>query len=374
MSIIADQQAQNKDLSYIIPPVDRALLKEELAHDKFLRKTNCGDKEIYITTAHLSPNVMREIGRLRELSFALEGGGTGLEVDIDEFDTLPEPYCFKQLIVWSPQDEEIVGGYRFIHGSNMYHSMERGWLTPTAELFQFSEEFERDFLPYVIELGRSFVQPAFQPSTNLRRGMYSLDNLWDGLGALALEVPESRYFFGKVTMYDHMNRRAKDLVLFFMQKHFPDPQGLMWPTNPLLIESDFNELHALFTGHNYKEDYQILQREVRALGANVPPLVNAYMNLSITMRSFGTAYNHAFGETDETGILVTIRDIMPDKWARHAHSYDQKNHRFDRKGLFSITPSRLPWWNRRDEKEESELGLLKRLKLNRSRSAGNSGS
>ena len=373
MSLVADIKAQEKDLSYIIPTVERALLKEELAHDKFLRRTNYGDKEIYITTAHLSPNIMQEIGRLRELSFALEGGGTGKPVDIDEFDTLPEPYCFKQLFVWSPADEEIVGGYRFIHGSNMYHSVDGKILTPTSELFHFSEEFVNDYLPYTLELGRSFVQPAFQPSVNLRKGMYSLDNLWDGLGALAMEIPETRYFFGKVTMYSHLNRKAKDLILFFLQMHFPDAKGLAWPVEPLTIESDYNELHSIFTGHNYKDNYQILQREVRALGANVPPLVNAYMNLSSSMLTFGTAYNHEFGETDETGILVKIGDILPDKKSRHIESYNEKNREFNRLGLFRINMKRLPWWNKKstNPNEARELRRLKRLqavrKLSRKR-------
>lgn len=368
MSTAADIHAQDKDLSYIIPPVDKKLLRAELSRDKFLRKTNNGNKEIYITTAHLSPNVMREIGRLREISFALEGGGTGKEVDIDEFDTLPEPYCFKQLIVWDPEEDEIVGGYRFIHGSNIFTDIDGTIMTPTAELFHFTEDFVQQYLPYTVELGRSFVQPAYQPSNNLRKGMYSLDNLWDGLGSLAIEIPETHYFFGKVTMYSHMNRRAKDMILFFIQKHFPDPDGLLWPTDPLKIESDFNELHGIFSGHNYKEDFQILQRKVRELGASIPPLVSAYMNLTSSMRSFGTAYNHEFGETDETGILVTLRDIVPDKKQRHIESYNTRNHRFNRLHLFRINMQNLPWWNKfANEEEKKELRVLRKLKRARLR-------
>ena len=184
------------DTSYIIPRVPRELIRAELKHKNFLRKTNSGNKEIYITTAHLSPNIMREIGRLRELSYALDGGGTGKECDIDEFDTMPEPHCFKQLFVWSPEDEEIVGGYRFIHGSNMLRREDGSIASPTSELFQYSDEFVNNYLPYTVELGRAFVQPEFQPGNNLRKGIYSLDNLWDGLGALALEIPETLYFFG----------------------------------------------------------------------------------------------------------------------------------------------------------------------------------
>lgn len=350
------------DLSYIRPKVDRELIKAELKHKNFLRKTNCGNKEIYVTTAHLSPNIMQEIGRLREISFTMEGGGTGNTVDIDEFDTLPEPYCFKQLFVWSPEDEEIVGGYRFIHGCNMMRKPDGTIHTPTAELFHYTDEFLNNYLPYTVELGRSFVQPDFQPGTNLRKGMYSLDNLWDGLGCLALEIPETRYFFGKITMYPQLNRKAKDMILYFYQKHFPDPEGLVWPHVPMLIESDYNQLVKMFNGHNYKEDYQILQHAVRDLGCYVPPLVNAYMHLTTTMRSFGTSMNHAFGETDETGILITLRDILPDKRARYFESYEKKNRRFDRLHLFRINMNKLPWWKNANEQERNELMELKRMK------------
>lgn len=313
------------DISHIIPPVPRELIKQELKRRHFLRRTNHGNKEIYITTANMSPNIMHEIGRLRELSFVMEGGGTGKPVDIDVFDTLPEPYCFKQLFVWDPENEEIVGGYRFIHGSNMFRSVDGAIYTPTSELFHYTDEFINNYLPYTLELGRSFVQPAYQPSTDIRKGMYSLDNLWDGLATLAVEMRNTKYYFGKITMYPQMNRQAKDMILYFYQKHFPDKDGLVWPYEPLQIETDFNKLHDLFKGKNYKEDYQILQHSVRELGSYVPPLVNAYMNLSSTMRSFGTAYNHSFGETDETGILVAVKDIYPDKNERYFKSYIIRN-------------------------------------------------
>ncbi len=324
------------DTSYIINPVPRELIKQELSKRLFLRHTNHGNKEIYVTTAHISPNIMQEIGRLRELSFTMEGGGTGKPVDIDEFDLLPEPFCFKQLFVWDPENEEIVGGYRFIHGRNMYHSVDGSLYTPTAELFHFTDEFINNYLPYTIELGRSFVQPAYQPSTDIRKGMYSLDNLWDGLGTLASEMRNTKYYFGKITMYSQMNRQAKDLILYFYQKHFPDKDGLVWPNEPLKIETDYNKLHDIFNGRNYKEDYQILQRSVRELGSYVPPLVNAYMKLSPTMLSFGTAYNHAFGETDETGILVSVNELYPDKTERYFKSYITRNPLLMRRKLFKI--------------------------------------
>ena len=350
------------DLSYIAPPVDRELIKKELKQKHFLRKSNYGNKEIYVTTAHLSPNIMREIGRLRELSFAADGGGTGKEVDIDMYDTLDDSYCCKQLFVWSPEDEEIVGAYRFIHGSNMMRREDGSIVTPTADQYQFSELFINEYLPYTVELGRAFVQPAYQPGNNLRKGLYSLDNLWDGLGSLALEIPETRYFFGKITMYGDLDPRARDLIMYFYQKHFPDRDGLVWPYEAVSIGTDYNELVKHFNGRNYKEDYQILLRSVREYGSTVPPLINAYMNLSSTMRSFGTCPNHHLAGTTDTGILITLSDIFPDKRSRYMESYEEKNQKLDRRRLFKIDMRRLPWWKNSSDDETETLLELKAMK------------
>lgn len=306
------------DTSYVIPPVDKDLIKQELTKDIFFRNTNYGNREIYITTAHQSPNIMREIGRLREISFGASGGGSGTECDIDQYDIAPEPHCYKQLFVWDREDEEIVGGYRFIIGKNVFMQNNGELLSATADLFFFSDEFREYLWPYTMELGRSFVRPEYQPTVSLRKGMYSLDNLWDGLGGLAQTMnKEIKYFFGKVTMYPSMNKTARDYILYFYRKHFPDNEGLVWPREEVKITTDYNELVKLFCGKSYKEDYQILLKNVRALGESVPPLVNAYMNLSSTMRSFGTSINKHFSDVEETGILVTIEDIYEDKRKRY---------------------------------------------------------
>lgn len=306
------------DTSYVIPPVDKDLIKQELTKDIFFRNTNYGNREIYITTAHQSPNIMREIGRLREISFGASGGGSGTECDIDQYDIAPEPHCYKQLFVWDKEDEEIVGGYRFIIGKNVFMQNNGELLSATADLFFFSDEFREYLWPYTMELGRSFVRPEYQPTVSLRKGMYSLDNLWDGLGGLAQTMnKEIKYFFGKVTMYPSMNKTARDYILYFYRKHFPDNEGLVWPREEVKITTDYNELVKLFCGKSYKEDYQILLKNVRALGESVPPLVNAYMNLSSTMRSFGTSINKHFSDVEETGILVTIEDIYENKRKRY---------------------------------------------------------
>ena len=311
------------NIQNIIDPVPVEAIMDELTREKFFRKTNNGGNEIYILSAHDSPHVMREIGRLREISFREAGGGTGLDCDIDDFDTREENY-FLQLIVWNPVDRVIVGGYRFLLCDKLPLDEHGQVDTPTSELFHYSERFVKEYLPDTIELGRSFVQPAYQPTKSLSKGLYSLDNLWDGLGSLIDVYPDAKYYFGKVTMYPQLDRTARDMILYFMKKHFPDHERLVAPRPELNLPilTDESQLASVFVGENYREDYKILVRSVRERGAAVPPLVNAYMNLSSTLRSFGTALNPGFGEVEETGILVTIGDIYEEKAKRHIE-YDK---------------------------------------------------
>lgn len=302
----------------IIDPIPVEQLLEELTMERFIRKTNNGNNELYVVNAFNAPHVMREIGRLREISFRDSSGGTGLECDLDCFDLREENY-FEQLIVWNPFDKAIVGGYRYLLCDKIKPVGEGRIDTPTGELFRYSETFVNDYLPYTIELGRSFVQPDYQPSKSLSKGMYSLDNLWDGLGYLCKAMPQAKYFFGKVTMYPQLERESRDLILYFMKSNFPDPDHLLepWPELKLPIVMEEERLKAIFTGKDYNENYRILVKSVRERGAAVPPLVNAYMNLSSTMRSFGTAVNESFGMVEETGILVTIADIFSNKYERY---------------------------------------------------------
>lgn len=301
------------NLDYIIPPVDRALIKAELNPARFVRKTNKINNLIYIVNHHNSPNVMREIGRLRELTFALAGGGTGQPIDIDENDTAE--ICYEQLVVFSPEDDEIMGGYRFIDCAKIadkgVHHLS------TSHYFNFSEQFIKEYLPYAIELGRSWINPLFQPSINPRKGLFALDNLWDGLGAIVLLNPHMKYFFGKVTMYSSYNEQAKRAVLGFMKTYFPDKEKLVTPIHPIYTTVETHEIVEQLKGLDFKEGFKILQKYCRERDENVPPLISNYMQLSPTMKSFGTAKNLDFGGVEETGILITLDDIYLDKKERH---------------------------------------------------------
>ena len=303
----------------IIEPVSKELLKAELTEEKRLRMTNKSNNHIYIITHHDSPNTMREIGRLREIAFRAAGGGTGLALDIDEFDTMDNAY--KQLIVWNPEAEEILGGYRYILGTDVNYDEKGAPILATSHMFNFSDKFVKEYLPTTIELGRSFVTLEYQSSRAGSKGLFALDNLWDGLGALTVVMPNVKYFFGKVTMYPSYHRQGRDMILYFLKKHFEDKDNLILPTKPLVIESDEAELAEIFSMDTFKEDYKILNTEIRNLGYNIPPLVNAYMGLSPTMRMFGTAINHEFGEVEETGILIAVDEILEDKYVRHIQSF-----------------------------------------------------
>lgn len=300
----------------IIDAVDRSLIEKELTPERFVKQTNSGSNEIYIVSYQNAPNTVREIGRLREITFRDAGGGTGLDCDLDEFD-MEEENPFLQLFVWDPREKEIIGGYRFIHGKTLSRHKDGHINTPTSELFHLSEKFIEEYLPYTIELGRSFVQPNYQPTVNLRKGMYALDNIWNGLGAILIQNPDVKYYFGKITMYPHYNVEARDLILYFLQKYFSDNHNLVYPHEPLGLETPLDFLSAQFTGGSYEKDYKILVQLVRQRHENIPPLVNAYMNLSSTMLFFGTSLNPGFGDVEESGILVTLDDVYDFKKDRH---------------------------------------------------------
>ena len=303
----------------VIAPISKELLKAELTEEKRLRMTNRSHNQIYIITAQDSPNTMKEIGRLREIAFRAAGGGTGKSMDIDEYDIMDNPY--KQLIVWNPEAEEILGGYRYILGTDVRFDEHGAPILATAHMFNFSDKFLKDYLPTTIELGRSFVTLEYQSTRADSKGLFALDNLWDGLGALTVVMPNVKYFFGKVTMYPSYHRQSRDKILYFLRKHCADKDNLITPMKPLLLESDENELDALFCKDSFKEDYKILNCEIRKAGYNIPPLVNAYMSLSPTMRMFGTAINYGFGDVEETGILIAVDEILAEKRIRHIESF-----------------------------------------------------
>lgn len=306
-------------MEQIIDPIDKEILKQELQQAQLLRHSRKGGTDVYIFTAAQCPNLMQEVGRLREVAFRESGGGTGLSVDIDLYDTMEIPYW--QLIVWDPKNEEILGGYRYIHGDDIRFDANGQPILATAHMFHFSDKFIKEYLPYMIELGRSFVVVDHQSSRSGARSLFTLDNLWDGLGALTVALPHVKYYYGKFTMYPSYPQAGRNMLLFFLSKHFPDPEQLVRPFNPLQTHTDVEAMRRMFVHTTFQEDYRILNSQIRSLGYNIPPLVNAYMMLSPTMKMFGTAINDEFGNVEESGILITIDDIFREKHERYIDSF-----------------------------------------------------
>ncbi len=304
----------------IIEPIDRKILEAELTQDRFLRKTNAADNDIYMIDAHNAPNVMLEIGRLREITFRAAGGGTGKSVDIDEYDTCEVP--FKQLLVWNDKDKEIISSYRFILGRDVPLD-ENGYPhTPCSKLFRFSQKFIENHWQKTIELGRSFVQPKYQATNDSRLGLFSLDNMWDGLGTLVVDYPDQEYFFGKMTMYNSYNRVARNMILNFLEKRFKGDASLVTPFNP--TQKSEKPLKKMFTGGTLAEDFKILNQNILDIRTTIPPLIKAYMSLSSTMQYFGASANEEFGEVEEIAILLTIKDIYEKKINRHINTYEKR--------------------------------------------------
>ena len=316
----------------IIDPVSVSLLKAELTPDKKLCNTNKAGNEIYVIDAFDAPNVLREVGRLREISFREAGGSSGLSMDLDEFDTMENPY--KQIVIWDPEAEAIIGGYRYILGPDVKLGPDGQPLLATAHMFHFSDHFIKEYLPHVIELGRSFVTPDYQSSKAGAKAIFALDNLWDGIGAVMMQHPNIVYFFGKMTMYPSYDHSCRDLILHFLWKHFEDKDDLIRPIEPKMPDADTRLLDLILKDEGFKSDYRNLKDAVRRLGTTIPPLINTYMNSSPTMKMFGTAVNKEFSDVEETGILISFNEMYPEKRDRHKEPYMRH--------LFSRMKSRFP--------------------------------
>ncbi len=307
----------------IIDPVDVQLLKKELNKDTFLRYTNRGNNEIYVVNNETAPNVLREVGRLREVSFRAVGGGSGTECDLDHFD-LEDKACF-QLVVWNPEDDEIIGGYRFTRWKMAsFHENGQPYVN-TEHLFDFSQKFLDEYFPYCIEMARAFVQPKYQSSQAGRKALFALDNLWDGIGGIVASDPSVKYLSGKVTIYSSSPDMSRKAMIYYLDKHFGDREGLITSKHPETCTAEEAEyFEEMFNCASYKENYQILNSYVKSLGDTIPPLIHSYIGLSSTMKTFGTTFDPDFGDCYDTAMLITVGDIYDDKFTRYIDSYSDE--------------------------------------------------
>lgn len=323
------------NLKPIIPPVDKALLKAELNEETHLRTTNRAGNDLYVTGPE-SKHVLREIGRLREIAFRNGGGGTGEPLDIDKFDTDPA-YGYRQLVLWDPDAEEIIGGYRFCICDEAVFDKNGQPILTSSHMFEFSRKFLRDYLPYTMELGRSFVSVEYQSSKAGAKSLYALDNLFDGIAAISVLYKKTiKYFFGKATIYRDYPTEAREMIMVFMKKYFGEGHRLIRIRKEVKVEHA-GRYTRLFRGLEFKEAYKVLKGEIQKMGVTIPPLVNTYMNLSPSMIFFGTGINDEFGDIYDSGILINFEDMYPEKRKRHVDSFSALGWRTIKKMFTRLT-------------------------------------
>lgn len=308
-----------KNLQDIIKPISKKVLIDELKTALFLRPTRVGNNEVYIFSSESCPNLMQEVGRLRELTFREAGAGFGKQVDIDEYDT--DKNCCKQLIVWDPKNKEIIGGYRF----NIFYDLKNKDLKDVPllnkSLYNISDNFVSEYIPYLVELSRAFIQPMFQPKYAGRKAAFSLDNIWDGLGALVIKYPFLKYYFGRLTFFSNYNSTVRDSIFYFFQKHLKGDVSLLQAKEPLSLETPISYLKKKINMTDVKEDFKSLQLIAKEHNTIIPPLMKSYYNASNSLKVFDPVFDSNFGSSYAAAIIVTIEDIYPSYIKRYIKPY-----------------------------------------------------
>lgn len=294
----------------IIKPIDRKILKLQLKEAPLLGITNDG-KKIFILTYNGFPEVIREVARLREITFRGVGEGTGNRLDMDLYDKL-----YRHIVLWDEENLEVVGAYRIgvCEELLLKHGTEGLY---TSTLFNFSDNFKKK-LPFALELGRSFVQRKYWNS-------YSLDYLWQGIGAFLYNHPETKYLFGGVSLSGSYNTEAKELLVFFYTKWFKGPFDMVTAKNHYSINPNkLESLEATFPGVDYKSELKILKQSLKMFGFSIPTLFKQYSELcsdnGCSFLDFGIDYD--FNSCIDGFIFIEVDKIKPHKRERYIRKTD----------------------------------------------------
>ena len=290
-------------------PVSVALLQRELRAQTPLLKLRGGKVCAYLLHGDNAPHLLREIGRVRELSFRAIGGGTGGALDLDPYDY--GPCAYRQLILWAPQEQVVVGGCR-VRSTGTDGPSAR---VATEDLFAFSERFRERYGDALLDIGRLFVHPAFQARAG-SQGIFTLDSIWQALAAVAV-ADGVRAFFGRVVFPKDYHPQVRDLTLALLQKHFAGDAQWVHPRVPAPRVTSDEALDHLLVGKTWREDMRLLRQFARARGAQVPALLRAYLGLSDRLRVFGTAADPDLGGIEETCLLIDVADVLEHKAARY---------------------------------------------------------
>lgn len=278
-----------------LPHSSNTDIAEELSRATLLGISKRGKLSLYtFDGAHL-PRLMNHICRLRDEAFATVGVTMN---DSHKPDPGDIDGTYRQLIVYNPLTRSIAGGYRYAVGSSTSPEQLSLW-----RYFRPSQRFIEEYLPYGIELGRTFVSHPQQ--------LHALDSLWEGL-AMIINAHNAKYLFGRVTLYPSLGIRATNLLIGFMRHAFGLGDRLMEAHTPIKVGISRHRFRHLFNGTTPQENYRILLSRMRTMRRTIPPIISSYMRLSPSMQTFDAYKNNDLGGVTEAAIMLTIDDIYDD--------------------------------------------------------------
>ncbi len=289
----------------VIHPLPRKALKQQLYKSKVLGLTN-DRKKIFLIDSYTAPDVLKEIARLREITFRKVAEGTGKKMDLDKYDA-----HYKHIVLWDEQELEIVGSYRIGIGKTIMQTLGVSGFY-TSELFNHSLKFN-DILFNSAEMGRSFVQSKYWNTS-------ALDYLWQGLGVFLRDNPDVKYLFGGVSLSKTYSEEAKKNIIYFYNKWFGDNSNLSSAKNKFIIPSnDISELQKFYSTNDYKAELLSLKNYLKHLGYTIPTLYKQYAELCEPdgIKFLDFAIDPEFNNCVDALILVEVAKIKPYKKERY---------------------------------------------------------
>lgn len=292
----------------VIHPVSARQLRDQIYKNEFIGQTTDG-KKIFLVEYQKSKDIIREIARLRELTFRKVGEGTGTKKDTDRFDKY-----YKHIVLWDDNQLEIVGSYRLADGKSVLTELNSDAFY-TSTLFKFNNNFI-PLLFNAVELGRSFVQSKYWNSL-------ALDYLWQGIGKYLSINQHIRYLFGPVSLSNNYSSEAKDMIVFFFSKWFPPKRNYITSINPFeLSKNSVEKLNQIFKFDDYQKELAILKNLLNNLGFTIPVLYKQYADLCIPggVQFLGFNIDSNFGNCIDAFILVDLNYLKENKKRRYLNT------------------------------------------------------
>lgn len=281
-------------LESIIAPIEVEILERELSNSQLISHLHGGEC-LYKTNYTTAPNVIRELSRLREITFRAVDEGTGKAFDSDIYDTY-----YDHIILWHSQNKEIIGSYRMAITNDVIDKYGSSGLY-NASQYQFSHNFSK-ILKCSIQFGRSFIQSRYW-KTN------ALDHIWRGIGNIIMQNPHVRYMWGAVSISDSYSELAKNLIISYYKKWYEGKNNYFYSNNEFVLNSDYKtQILEILSGNNYREDFKNLKNSLASLGFTLPVLLRKYTDMTDYGGSlfYSFAVDPSFNNSVDCMIIVDL--------------------------------------------------------------------